>query len=379
MIAFLDPVHVELVRVIAAAANIDIIGAGSPTKGQSGTVAADLGCETTDDLRAALAERVCDAFLIVASGDFGSVSNAAGTDARAVLAAHARGIKIASFEPIPGSALDARGAWSESQSGAIAAHVPRLIGLPRHSRAMRDAAEPLAQFGRPRFLHAESLGRPEEGSLGARMLAVCDLVVSLMGEPETVEAAYVAPSGSMRGPANNAITTLRGDMCATMRFADGRAAGITASSEGARWNFGCTILGEQGRIRIHHRGFTWRAIDGEARDEMRLPEYDDPASRIAQPVDNEIPTAHLFEQDRVEAADPYARAAAKELAFRLAHKPSIEALSESLARTLDPEIPDQGPINVESVLAVVQAAMLSARTGQPEHPQTFRTVSVGGI
>lgn len=361
IIAFLDPAQVPLIRAVASQVGVELVGAGSPAKGQSSGVAAELGCTPVDDLRSVLTDSACDAVLIASSGDFGAAQDSAGVDARAVQAAYTRGVGIASLEPLPASALDVRGVWNDSQAGLVPADVPRFVGLPRRLRAFRDAAEPLAQFGQVRFLFAESLGRPEEGSLAARMMAACHTVVSLMGEPEVVDAAYVTTAGGRIAPADT-LVSLRGDLTAMLRFSDGRAAAIAASSQGARWSFGATMLGPEGRIRVHHQGFAWRAPDGSLRDELRLGEAAEPPGRVPKPNEEGLFGA-LREPPTATAA----------------HQPAIDALSESLSRILDPDIPDEGPIELESVLCVMQAAMLSARTGQPERPQMFRNVSVGGL
>jgi predicted dehydrogenase len=390
VIAFVDPHQLPLLRAVARDAGVTIVGAGSPTKGQTGTVAARLACQPVDDLRSALTEGDCDAVLIVSPGDFGAASASAATDARAVLAAFARGVGVASFEPLPCSALDVRGAWGESQSGTVAATLPRFVGLPKRLRAFRDAAEILSQFGTPRLVHAEALGTPEQGSLGARLLAACDLVVGLMGEPETVDAAYVPPAQGLRAAPGDRVTSLQGDLCATLRFADGRAASILASTRGSRWNCGCTILGDMGRLRIHDRGFSWFAADGTPRDELRYPSpYASPdspgystqsagsASSSSRAESSRLP--NLFTALDDTSSDAASRTDDDLAPLPPAHDPAVIALAESLARILDPNIPDEGPIEAASVLAVMQAAMLSARTGQPERPQTFRTVNVGGL
>ena len=47
-------------------------------------------------------------------------------------------------------------------------------------------------------------------------------------------------------------------------------------------------------------------------------------------------------------------------------------VAESLARLLDPGIPDPGPADHATLLAMGQAALLSARTGQAESPATIK-------
>jgi hypothetical protein len=194
------------------------------------------------------------------------------------------------------------------------------------------------------------------------MMAACHTVVSIMGEPEVVDAAYVSTAAGGRIAPADTLVSLRGDVTAMMRFSDGRAAAIAASSQGARWGFGATLLGPEGRIRVHHMGFSWRAADGSLRDELRLDEARESPASASNPHEEGL-FGTLREPSPASTS----------------HQPAVEALSESLSRILDPDIPDEGPIELETVLCVMQAAMLSARTGQPERPQMFRNVSVGGL
>ena len=329
VIVWAEPHQIPLVRAVAASAGFRIVGAGSPAKGQTGLLAAELAADPVDDLRQALTEADADLVWLAASGDFG----AAPEDARAVMAARARALRVASLEPFPARALDLPNAgWTTSDTPAQPIAAVRFVGLARATRAYLDAAEPLAAFGQPRTVLVETLAPPAYGTLGARLLSAIDLILALLGEPETIDAAYTAPkhAAGLHALPGETLHDLHGDLVATLRFPDGRAASITASNHAARWDQTVTLLSAQGRIRLHDDAFTWLGHDGAVRDELLPP----PATR----------------------AEPR----------------GIATVAAELARLLDPSLPDPGPTPIPDILAVAHAALLSARTGQPESPTTIR-------
>ena len=61
--------------------------------------------------------------------------------------------------------------------------------------------------------------------------------LSLLGEPETIDAAYIAPGHGkgVHALPGESLRGLEGDLTANLRFADGRAAGLAVSNQGARW------------------------------------------------------------------------------------------------------------------------------------------------
>ena len=331
VILWLERHQVDLVAAVARQAKFSIVGAGSPTKGQSGAMAASLGCEVVDDLRAALASAACDAILLFSLGDFSLAP--AGQDAGAVLAAKARNVRVLSLEPVPSSAMDLAGhGWTREEHGQSPASAIRFIGLPRLSRVMRDAHEPLAAMGRPRTLHIEAYSNPVSGSLASRLFAAVDLSIALLGEPEIVDASFVSAAGVRASPPQT-LANLDGDLSILARYPDGRSSTICASNQGGTWMCTATLLGERGRLRLFDDGLEWIDPSGAKVDELR---------QRRGKADSSLDTR------------------------------AIKALADSLSRLLDSSIPDEGPAPIESILCVAQAALLSARTGQPESPATIR-------
>lgn len=341
---WLAPEQVGFVRAAAAAGKFRVAHAGSPVKGQSGHVAAELGCPQFDDLRATLAEVNAPLVWLATAGDFGATGSE--VDARAVLAASQRGVKIATTEPVPSSVLDLRHAgWGVPGSGGesgLAGERLRYVGLPRLTRPWREGQEVLAGFGTPRLVQVEAWSGLGQGTLGARLLGAMDLIASVMGEPETIDAAYVGPrqTAGLHSLPGETLHEVHGDLAATLRFHDGRAAVITASNAAGRWNSVVTLISNQGRLRFYDDGFEWIGPDGEKRDEQRL-----------------------VKRSRGDAG-------LTGLGARVA--------GEAIARLLDEHAADPGPVALGQVLPLCQAALLSARTGNPESPETIRRMMLVG-
>ncbi|MCC6659783.1 MAG: hypothetical protein IT437_02735 [Phycisphaerales bacterium] len=323
---WLAPEQAPLVREIAAAAGLSIGRAGSPLRGQSGGVAADLGAVVADDLRAALAAADGELFLITDPGDFGTGQEDG--EAEAIAAARARGVRIVTLEPVPATPLELAHAWTVPVDGVRPAESVVMCGTLAACPALRDG-EFASSFGAARTLNVCAWSRPEEGTLGARLWSAMDLVRRLMGEPETVDAAYVAP-GRARGlhalPAES-LRGLSGDMACNCRFGDGRAASITVSNHAAAWGRSVTMLGEGGRATIG-AGTEWIGADGKSHEPGRR-------SRAAS---------------------------------------AGEELGAEIRRVLDGETPEP-PVDHAAVLAMCHAALLSCRTGQAEYPATIRRMA----
>lgn len=341
IVVWLEPNQVELVRDVALAAGLTIVGAGSPSRGQAGGVAGQLKARVIDDLRALLAtgsvtsgaERDIDLVWILAPADFGL--DPSGNDAKAILQARAKGVRIASLEPIPPTALDLAGSgWAEVQGAARPADAIRFCPLLRLAKPFREAAEVVGELGTVRTASLESWSAPHEGSLGAGLFSAMEFLRALFGEPESIDAAYVGPqyTPGVHPLPGETLRDLHGDLTANLRFSAGRAAALALSNQAGRWNRSATLVGDGGRLRVHDDGFEWVGPDGRKIDEMRAKAGGGGGGSVA-------------------------------------------ALSDALSRLADPAMPDDGPSDLGAVLSMGQAALLSARTGQPESPATVRRMA----
>lgn len=374
------------------AADVRVVGVGSPALGRSAELAAAFGPEAQplDDLRRALSSAEADVFVLAATGEFAAgegrphghahpgsdaameARSAAATlapddsalatasdEAVAITARRARGTLVISFDPMPSSVLDletiipaaAGGATVAEQAGVVlgqgapaatALHTAPARGewsifLPlfRLGPAMRAAQDVLAHAGSIHTIAAEFSAGRGEGTVGARLFDVMDAITSLLGEPDSVDAAYVWPGrGRVVHPVpTDSLAGLRGAMSANVRFSDGRAASflVADGSVGAgRWSRSLTIIGDGGRLSIRDDRFEFFSADGKSVD--RSAGFG--PSGLAD-------GAAAFAEQFVDLLDPHAAGRPRQ------------------------------PVNHGRVLSAAGAALLSARTGEPESPGTI--------
>jgi hypothetical protein len=356
---WIEPEQADFVRAACEAAGLSVALAGSPTSGKSREIAEALGAEPIDDLRATLA-RAENVLVLLGTPEGIDVT----VDSESQAACADRGVSIASLEPLPASILDVRRGDpgldddegmglslgpepAETPGADVGEEWAAFVPLARLSRPMRDAAEIIAQLGTLSMVSVQAFSGPGQGSLGARLYDSVELVLWLLGQPDRIDAAYVAPS-SARGRGVHAIPgeSLRGlvgDLSANLRFGDGRAASIVASSNAGRWSRAVTLVGENGRVRIYDDGLEWIGADGRIIDASR------DAARVRGSAATDTPIA-----------------------------PAVRALADQLSRIADIDrAPDQ-PTNVTAVLATAGAALLSARTGEGESPDTILRMARAG-
>jgi len=314
------------------------------------------------DLRAAIATAQRGTLVLIGDpGAFGTPArsvadrsgNATRLDVEELDSAEERGVKVATLEPIPAALTQfAEAGVKLAGGGAGVAGGPEMESAPVHggrdwallaplsrfARPVRELLEILPTIGAPRALSIHSFGTPAHGSLGARLFDAADLAVLLMGPalPEAVHAVYTTPAPGARGvhtapPAPDHIRGLDGDVSASLRFDGNRAATITASNRAGSHALALTLLTESAtvsvradRLTVHHHG------------------------------EGVIPVAPAARPDE----DPF-----------------VEALATQLTRYMDSGVGLAGQVDFAATLALCQAALLSARTGEPESPSTMRRLA----
>lgn len=306
-----------LVRAIAEQAGFEIVLAASP---DGPAVAESLGAAPAPDLRSMLASASTGIVLIA---DQSGLAYHDGMNAlEAVLAAAQRGIQIVSLEPIPAAALHLSSpAWRDAPD-TVRERIS-FVPLARRSSAFAGMAELLNQFGEIETVGVRVLCTRAAGSLGARLFGLCELLVTLMGTPESIDAAHVSDS-----PTPDTLRGLHGHLTANLRFPGGRSATILASDSAARWSRSITLIGPGGVIDASDHRIRWIAPAGNVLDESTM-------SDEANPV-------------ALEAA----------------------LIADSIVASLTPAFRST-PIDMNATLALAQAALLSARTGHPESPGTI--------
>jgi hypothetical protein len=296
-----------LLRAAFARAGLRVVAAGSGAAGQSGAAADAVGAqEGIDDLRAGLTGVECD---LVFLADPTGLDDPAAEQMRTLAR---RGVKLAAMEPIPPALREA--------TTSAERPVVELVPMMRRSPGFREAELMLPTFGEVRSVNVSFRAGPGEGSLAARLYSGMDIVHRLCGQAELIDAAMAGTPG---GTIPERLAGITGHLTANLRFAENRAACLAISDLGGRWSRGVTVLGEGGCLRIDDTSAEWVGTHGQVLDESKKAGLETLADLVA---------AHL------------------------------ERILDQKA-VLDP------PTNHAVVLAMCEAAVLSARTGQSESPR----------
>jgi len=158
-------------------------------------------------------------------------------------------------------------------------------------------------------------------------------VHAVLGVPESIDATIITPhqTAGLHRAAPESIGALAGDLTANLRFSSPRAASLTLSDRGGRWFRGVALVGDSGCVRID----------------------DDSFERIDQDGNTVDSTTELREQ-----ASP-------------SDDPAVRAVCRQIADAMNPRVPAPAQQDMREVLAMCQAAILSARTSEPEAPSTI--------
>ncbi len=333
-LAWLRPNQAPLLAAVARLANLRLLAAGSPASEARSAPADSDGEEAFTDLRSALTTTEAGLVLLLAGPGpeafGGGADQAPIADLEILRLCHARGAALLSLDPIPSStndlaSLSAPGVGESSRR-------PPMIPLLTQSKVFADALEAIESLGQPRTVSLSFWSGAGEGSLGARLFDAVLVIHTLLGAPESIDATVVtrvAASGVRMAPGET-LRDLRGDLTANLRFPGAKAACLTLSDRGGPWRRGVSIVTDAGRIRLDEEGFEHIDAGGAT-------------------IDSTAPAG--------ESPRPGPRAA--------------PAIASAIVRALDPHAPRSAPIDLPSVLATCEAALLSARTGQPESPVTI--------
>ena len=309
--------QVDLVGGIAQQVGLEIVAAGGP---DGSNIASALDAQPIDDLRSMLASTAAGIVLIADTQGLMAGEDVSGLSA--VVEAAERGVQILTFEPIPAAALQLSSpAWRNTHD-AVRERIS-FVPLARRSSAFAGAGEILEQFGVIEAIGIRALCNPVLGSLGARLFGACETLLTLLGTPETIDAAHVSDA-----PTPDTLSGLTGHMTANVRFAGGRCASLFVSDSSSGWSRSITLIGPGGLIDANDHRIRWTRPDGTVVDETQMSD------------------SHDYE--------------------------TIETtlIADSIVASLTPAF-RQAPIDMNATLAMAQAAVLSSRTGHPESPGTI--------
>ncbi len=214
-------------------------------------------------------------------------------------------------EPLPASAADV---LSDPDEARTAHFVP----LMRQSPGYEAAADVFETFAERHAANIFLGCGPGQGTLFARLFDAMDLAEAIGGTVEQVHAALWRPLGGVP----ETLRSLTGTLTINLRFRDNRCASLCISDCAGAWLRRVVVVGAGGCLRIDDGGFEWIAPDGRIVDAHRQQRMPSPGELVARQV------RRLLEG-----------------------RPGI-----------DP------PPDTSRLLALCEAARLSAKTGGPEIP-----------
>lgn len=285
---------------------VELIGLGGPD-----AAAADLGrsldLAPVGDLRRLLLDRPADCVLVAVRGGIGPEFLAAAAE---------QGTRVVTTEPPAGS-------LQELDAPGLRAAAPCVVEVPRFDRGpgVEAALDPLSAVGAPVQARMISHGRPDEGSLFARLLDAWRTALRFVELPENLLAAWSPPPGG----APERLRDAGGRVAALARCRGGGTVSLDVAADAARSRRSLRLLGSEAQVEVDETGHVRLPLDEAAPDE-------------AEP----LPGAGVSFVDQVAAR--WRR--------HLHH----------------PEEPVPGLSHDAEALACVEAMRLSARTGEPESP-----------
>ncbi|MCZ6835933.1 MAG: hypothetical protein O7G85_09180 [Planctomycetota bacterium] len=308
VIVWAHPDQEDLIREAIEVAQLELIAVASDRREGASVLSEAFGVERLGDLRDAIQHPDLDVLWLAAPLPI---------EAQERKLIRESGHPALSLEPRPGEIA----ALCKQPEDADTA---RFIPLLRRSEAFQNLQQMLQDAAPPHSLSLSFRGRPEHGTLFARLFDAMDLIDHLCGDVESVSASLAIPEFDAHAPAPrvpDSLFNLHGHMSVNFNFAENRCASAVLSNVSDSWFRGVTMLSETGSLRLTDRECHWRG----APDEMAS--FTDP-----EPI----------------------------TAGRL--------VGESIRRRLDNLDHDVHPPNFPRLLALCEAARLSCRTGQAESP-----------
>lgn len=274
------------------------------------------------DIRSAIAATKARVIWLTSAGVHGREASPL-EDQELLRAAADRGVRVCALEPAPASALDLG-----QRNSMWARTTPLLIEAP----VFAEVRECLSEIGPIRAVHVSGRSTPACGSLGARLFDAMATVHALLGTADRIDASIVPP-GATRGvyrPPSTALRAAQGDLSAHLRFSSGKSATVALTNHAGAWQRGVTVLGDLACARVTDHRVDLVFADGHVEDRH------EGAARSTESTNS-----------------------------------GVNRIADQLRRAIDPRSPELPPMDAKAILAMCEAAILSARTGEAEHPSTL--------
>ena len=176
-------------------------------------------------------------------------------------------------EPLPASAADVLGDPDEART----AH---FVPLMRQGPGFERAGDIFDTFGERQAAHIFLGCGPGQGTLFARLFDAMDLAEAIGGTVEQVHAALWRPLGGVP----ETLRSLTGTLTINLRFRDNRCASLCISDCAGAWLRRIVVVGDGGCLRIDDGGFEWIAPDGRTIDAHREKRTPSPGELVARQV-----------------------------------------------------------------------------------------------
>ncbi len=308
-----DALHAPLVADVMnlMGSAVKPIGVGGPPVAEVSDLARNLNCDSFDDLRKMCIDRPA-AYLLLTSHQ-----GVTPEDLHVLADQHT---VVLTLEPI---ATDLQGLYAADSLGSSEANGP-IVQVPvfSHSPGYLATADPSELLGDKRLVNFISEGRPEHGSLFARLYDAWLTVLGYTLMPEVIDASLVGPLEK----APESLNKLTGGMAIHARMPDSQAALLQVSDNAAITRRILRVQGDIASLRVTDTAYSLHNPDGEALD---------------QSTTDNIPAGFTD---------------------MLAHQWRRLLDSPALAR------PVATPQTRTNAMACCLACLLSIRTGQPESP-----------
>ncbi len=292
-----------LIKDMLRKSKAELVAVGSPKSADAADLAKILKTDRLNNLREAILNENADLLWLAAPASLE-------VDERRLIREVGK-IAISS-EPRPGSI-------SELADDPDEATTVRFVPLMRRSSGYIAAQDVFDQLGPRQCVNVSMRSGVGQGTLFARLFDAIDIIDSLCGDAELIDASLAGPLGATP----ETLAGLHGHMTLNMRLSNNCCACVAISDCAGSWFRGVTIMAEGGCLRLDDAGFEWTSQEGEILDSHREKKALNPGQLIATHC------KHL----------------------------------------LDKQTSSEPPPDNAKLLAVCEAARLSCRTGQGEAPR----------
>jgi len=231
---------------------------------------------------------------------------------------------VLSLEPLLDAAPSSDDSKTLNESGRIH-YLPRFRQCP----AYLAAADPQQALSSIRSIQITSVGRAHVASLAARLTDALDMLIALLGLPDSIDAAYVGPSPD----APQSLRALTGHITANLRFSDQAAASLLLSDQSHIHHRAAAMIGSDATLLLNDLSYQLIGNNDTGQPILLDQLLPDPRDASRTPQDASSLIVHQWRR-------------------LLTHRPVDD-------RSVDPR----------ALLAVAETVLLAARTAQPESPR----------